>query len=167
MDRHQNLDISVKNTSVTKRIKISLGQTEPGVIALPSEKHVVAPGEILTIPKSFEGGCAKLFVWDDMKDAKPDTRPKTDFLIWCGVVPLGGDTPILVDPDMKKVTYRGQDIPPCESVAGLVENFTPENEKSKTAGLGKLWYLVLALAIFIALYLMYLTFIDGKSKMKK
>lgn len=165
MDGHQNLDISVKNTSVAKSIKISLGQTEPGVIALPSEKHVVSPGEILTIPKSFEGGCAKLFVWDDGANGMKD--PKDPFLIWCGVVPLGGDTPILVDPDTKKVTYRGQDIPSCESVSGLVENFTPENEKSKKTGVGNLWYLVLALAILIALYLTYLSFVDGKPKMKK
>lgn len=154
----ENLDISVKNTSVLTPIKISLGQTEPGVIALPSENHNIAPGETLKIPKSFEGGCAKLFVWSEM-----------NISLWCGVVPLGGDTPILVDPDSKQVTYRGQIIPSCETVSGVVkrEDFKAPEPVSQSYTMSKLWYGILVLSILIALYLVYLNFGEGKSKTKK
>lgn len=152
------MNITIENKSPTTPIEVALGQTEPGVIALPTDGLVVSPGSSLTIPKAFEGGCAKMWLWG--------VNPKR--MIWCGVVPLGGDTPILVFPDNVdsgvKVTYRGQDIPRCASATNL-ENFeAPKKSSDSKSPKRKLewwWYAVLFLAILVAAYLLYVTLSGG------
>ena len=158
------LDITVENKSPTTPVEVALGQTEPDIIALPTDGHIVSPGASLTIPKAFEGGCAKMWLWG--------VNPKR--MIWCGVVPLGGDTPILVyfddaSPDVK-VTYRGQDIPKCQPKVENYEN--PKmtgipGDKNVKRKLEWWWYAVLLLAIVVAAYLLYVTLSGGGGTTRK
>lgn len=148
------LDITIENKSSSTSIEVALGQTEPDVIALPTDGHVISPGGSLTIPKAFEGGCAKMWLWG--------VNPKR--MIWCGVVPLGGDTPILVyfddDASEVKVTYRGQDIPKCQPKVENYENpktTSTTGDKNVKRKLEWWWYAVLFLAIVVAAYLLYAT----------
>jgi hypothetical protein len=148
-------EIKFENKSDKLTIEISLTQTEPKVVALPGteKSRILKPLESGTLQKEFEGGCAKMFIWSAAKE-----------IIWCGIIPLGGDTPILIYPEEKKVTYRGQILPPCF----MVENFSnvpdsiSENsvlEKFKTQEW--YWYVIL---LFVIMAGGYLYFRNGTKK---
>jgi len=130
----------IENTSTTKVIEISLGQTEGRSIAIPDGKTIINPLEKITIPKSFDCGCAKMFVWD--KSSSKD-------MLWCGIVPLCGKTPIKIDPDTKKVSVLDGDIPTCEEALvsetkpKIKENFAGQMEKEEIS----MWFWILLFLI--------------------
>jgi hypothetical protein len=139
-----------ENISSTKTIEITLGQTEGESIAIPDGKTIIKPLQKMHISKSFDCGCAKLFVWE-AKD-----------LLWQGVVPLCGASPIKINPDTKKVSVLDGDIPCLGNISNfgdtlkenLKENF--ENESSKS-DFNWFWILLILLVILYFLFKRYFT----------
>ena len=124
----------IENCSPTKTIEITLGQTEGQSIALPEGKTIIKPNEKAKIPKSFDCGCGKLFAWFKGE------------ILWQGIVPLCGSTPIKVDPDLKKVSVLDGEIPPCGD--NIIEGF----EGVKETGLSFGWILMILLLLIFILY---------------
>ena len=104
---------------------VTIGQTDPSHIQIPSGSDpILRPGNVETISLSTNGGCSKMYVWSASKN-----------LIWCGIVPLSNedvDIPLILNPDARKVTYSGLDIPECPEVRRpLKESFGPILEEEK------------------------------------
>ena len=160
-------DINLQNKSSKTKIKISVGQVEPDIIALPDVGSIeIEPEKSLKIPKFFEGGSAKLFVWNDSNTLK-----------WCGLIPLGGISPIEIYPDgTSAVKYRGQEVPSCASLAKIVrEDYVAVEDSSNNVPKSRIklfmhlttrwyWYLILGFVVILILYLIYLS---SKERHKK
>ena len=99
--------VVVKNIGHTDVIA-TMGQTDPAHVEIPTRggESILRSGDEVTL--SFDGGCAKLYIWGLNKN-----------LIWCGIVPLVDDinAPLLVDSDSKRVTYTDFEIPECTEIA--------------------------------------------------
>lgn len=132
----------IENCSNVKTIEITLGQTEKQNIAIPDGKTILKPLQKVSIPKSFDCGCAKMFVWD-----KGDSKD----MIWCGVVPLCGTTPIKVNPDLKKVSVLDGDIPQCGEA--VKEDFVGKEKATETNESGFSWGWILLLVILLLFYI--------------
>jgi len=99
--------ITVQNISPTTDIQITVGQTETAHIELPmnNTKGNIPHNSSAEVPLNFDGGCSTLFVWSTTKK-----------MLWCGIIPIGSTQPLIVDPDTRKVSYSGVDLPECPEV---------------------------------------------------
>lgn len=135
----------MQNSSLSTDVQITVGPTEISHTELPMDrqKNVLTKGSTITIPVELKGGCAMLFVWDSGR------------LRWKGIVPIGNEQPLVVDPDTPKVTYGIINIPENSGSVSREYFGTTETVKSKNTlliailailgviGLGVLiWYLV-------------------------
>lgn len=124
----------IENCSTTQTIEITIGQTESQNIALPDGKTIIKPLEKVSIPKEFDCGCGKLFAYVNSK------------MIFCAIVPLCGETPIKINPELKKVSVLDGDIPLCDDIK-VIENFEKEDPETTS-----IWFWVLILLLIAVLY---------------
>lgn len=147
----------IENTS-KESISIGLQQVETKLVSTDTPGELlkgVAPGEKIQYPTSFSGGCAKMVVY-----TRPD-GPVDGYLIWQGIIPLGGENVIRfvrndLSGDAQVLTADGK-IPQCPDVfigvTGLrgKENFTP------AAGIGKekptWWWILLFVTLLFGVFL--------------
>jgi len=97
--------IIVKNTSPHTDVIVTAGSIDPHHIELPRDSNVPllrSSQSSLTV----SGGCIKLYVWGmDLH------------LLWCGIVPTDtSHSPIIIDPDTKRVEYLEMLIPECQEI---------------------------------------------------
>jgi len=121
----------------------------------------VNPGEKIQYPTSFSGGCAKMTVY-----TRPDS-PVDGYLIWSGIVPLGGETSEFLrnpgsgisikftrDGDAQVLTADGK-IPQCLDIGRPTssrekENFTPISPKEKPTW----WWILLFVTLLFGVFLL-------------
>ena len=89
-------------------IIVTIGQTDPSHIGLPDgcepSTSVKSQG-MASIKYTSGSGCVKIYIWTPTKN-----------LTWCGIVPLSSSNatvPLFINPNTKKVTYSGMEIPEC------------------------------------------------------
>lgn len=138
----------------TNPLEIALGQTAPKTVGIP-EGRVIKPGETIEIPNTFNGGCAKMFIW-----SLGETNRGAKELLWCGIIPLGGANPLTIDSKERiKVMVDDGELPQCPetkpsgkgSESSNIENFEA-NEHSKTRP--SWWWILLFLTILFGIYLL-------------
>ena len=135
----------IENMSETRRVEISLGQTEPKTTGVPEGK-IIEPKSEIDIPKTFEGGCAKMFIWDMEGN-------KTKDLLWCGIIPLSSSV-VKIFPEEKKVSVDDGVIPQCSDISTkgkmTIEGFMGETQNKKPP---TWWWILLLLTILLGAYL--------------
>lgn len=91
----------MQNASLSTDVQITVGSTDIGHTELPMDrqKNVLLKGSAIRVPLDAKGGCAMLFVWNKGR------------MLWKGIVPIGNEQPLIVDPDTPRVTYGLVNIP--------------------------------------------------------
>lgn len=135
----------IENLPGSISVDVSLGQTVPKIVGIP-EGRIIQPGQTIEIPTStFEGGCAKMFIWSAEASGK---------LLWCGIIPLGGKNPIKIDAKNKiKVLIDDGELPQCpdeSTKSRMRENFEAVPEKTRPTW----WWVILFLTLLFGVYLL-------------
>lgn len=124
-------EVTIQNVSVVTDVQVTIGSTDINHTELPMDrqKNILPKGSTKRISLDVGGGCAMLFVWNNRRE------------IWKGIIPIGNDQPLEVDPDTPRVTY-GLIVIPEHSGRVTREYFsTTEIAKPKST------FMVLILAI--------------------
>jgi hypothetical protein len=136
----------LRNRSKTMTIEVTLGRTEPQEKDpdSPTKNTTIPPGGEASITRPFEGGCAKMLIWDASK-------PRS--LIWCGIAPLSGGEvhPMIVDPEAKKVYHDDRELPECRDIEKFGDDGCLVSSVAST--FSPIFWLVIAIAIVLAILL--------------
>lgn len=147
-------------TSVSgPNIEISLEQTcksDPNT----TERYALSPGAKLEWkPVNFEGGCAKMLVYDASQDQPPSLGGIRQ-LLWHGIIPLRSVVPteIIFDNvnDVIRVNVADGELPQCASQAGTKEGFNDflDTKVKRKTSMPTWWWVVLFLTLLIGLFIL-------------
>lgn len=94
-------EVTIQNASALTDVQVTIGSTDINHTELPMDrqKNNLPKGSAKRISLDVEGGCAMLFVWNNGR------------MLWKGIIPVGNEQPLVVDPDTPRVTYGLINIP--------------------------------------------------------
>src|SRR5665213_2974989 len=114
--------LTIKNISPSMDVQVTIGQLGPEHIELPiGDKGLFKRSSEITLPFKHDGGCSTLYIW---------TLDKK--LLWKAVVPLG--TSLEINPESKKLSCSGIDLPSCSSEIRRIERFTGDGNTATSRG---------------------------------
>ena len=160
-------NVILENKSKTIPITVSLNKTENPDGSPVS--HLIEPGKKVSIPKNFDGGCAKMSV-DIINPSDINLYKKGIDIqyrkIWEGNIPVCNDVTLEVVPEHNQVKYKGRELPKCASTAcdkagGISKDIEVENKDYDTRDerwyniQSWYWYALLVVLVIILFYLIW------------